>query len=87
MALGFGAFAVARKRWSEKVFAEGDKDIFIGRQLLLARRIRTKQPLPLRLRRTHVAPEQGDGDSGDRGYPNVGSGVQLLCIKETFLKS
>ena len=69
------------------MFAEGDKDIFIAKQLLLARKLRTKQPLPLRLRRTRVAPEQGGGDSGGRGYPNVGSGVELLCIKETFLKS
>ena len=68
------------------MFVEGDKDIFIARQLLLTRRIRTKQPLPLCLRRTRVVPEQGGGDSGDRGYPNVGSGVMLLCIKETFLK-
>ena len=77
-------FAVAGERWGEEEFAEGDKDIFIARQLLLARRFRTKQPLPLRLRRTRVVPEQGGGDSGDRGYPNVGIGVQLLCIKETF---
>ena len=79
-------FAVAGERWSEEEFAEGDKDIFIVRQLLLARRFRTKQPLPLCLRRTRVVPEQGGGDSGDRGYPNVGSGVQLLCIKETIFE-
>ena len=51
-------FAVAGERWSEEEFAEGDKDIFIARQLLLARRFRTKQPVPLRLCRTRVVPEQ-----------------------------
>ena len=76
-------FAVAGERWSEEEFAEGDRDIFIARQLLLARRFRTKQPLPLRLRRTRVVPEQGGGDSGD---PIVGSGVQLLCLKESIFE-
>ena len=80
-------FAIAGERWGEEVFAEGDKDIFIARQLLLARTIWTKQPMHLRLHRTRVAPEQGGGDSGDCGYPNVGNGVRLLCIKEIFLKT
>ena len=77
-------FVVAGERWGEEEFAEGDKDIFIARQLLLARRFWTKQPLPLRLRRTRVVPERGSGVSGDHGYPIVGSGVQLLCLKETI---
>jgi len=68
-------YAVAGERWSKEEYAEGDKDIFIAKQLLLARKFRTKQPLPLRLRRTRVALERCGGDSGDRGYPIVGSGV------------
>ena len=79
-------FAVAGERWSEEEFAEGDRDIFIARQLLLARRFWTKQLLPLRLRMTRVVPEQGGGDSRDRGYPIMRSGVQLLCIKETIFE-
>ena len=43
--------------------------------------------MPLRLRRTRVAPVRCGGDSGDRGYPIVGSGGSVTVpLKKTIFE-